>query len=148
MQLSVDCLDAIGTVDYRDAIRVRAVAQDARSQSSVDCLDAIIRGLSGCNWDRGPEKAIQDIDNMVACYMADRNLPKDCWDVVGEHCTLVNARTSPCPTDKSITIYEAETGEALDLDAIPELGCFAIRHLSKLDKKDFKLSPRIKLVVL
>ena len=90
----------------------------------------------------GPEKAIQDIDNMVKCCMADRNLPKDCWDIVGEHATLVNACTSSCPTNPEITIYEAETGEIPNLDCIPELGCFAVRHLGKLDRKDFKLSPK------
>jgi hypothetical protein len=90
----------------------------------------------------GPEKAIQDIDNIVKCCMADRNLPKDCWDIVGEHATLVNACTSSCPTNPEITIYEAETGEIPNLDCIPELGCFAVRHLEKLDRKDFKLSPK------
>ena len=52
------------------------------------------------------------------------------------------ARVPARLTRQSITIYEAETGEAPDLHAIPELGCFAIRHLSKLDQKDFKLSPK------
>jgi hypothetical protein len=90
----------------------------------------------------GPEKAIQDIDYMVSCIMADKNLPKNCWDIVGEHSTLVNACLNPCPVDKNITIYECETGEIPNLDAIPEIGSFAVRHLSKIKKADFKLSPK------
>ena len=90
----------------------------------------------------GPEKAIQDIDYMVACIMADKNLPKNCWDIVGEHATLINACLNPCPVDKSITIYECETGEIPNLDAIPEVGSFAVRYLAKIKKSDFKLSPK------
>ena len=88
------------------------------------------------------EKAIQDIDYMVKCIMADKNLPKNCWDIVGEHATLLNACLSPCPTNKEITIYECETGEIPNLDAIPDVGCFAVRYLDKLKKTDFKLSPK------
>jgi hypothetical protein len=55
---------------------------------------------------------------------------------------LINAVTQSCPTDDSITIYEAESGGILDLDKIPPLGCFGIRYLSKLDRRDFKLSPK------
>jgi len=50
--------------------------------------------------------------------------------------------TQSCPTDHAITIYEAETGLIPDLDALPPLGCFSVRYLSKLDRKDFKLSPK------
>ena len=50
--------------------------------------------------------------------------------------------TQSCPTDHGITIYEAETGLIPDLDALPPLGCFGVRYLSKIDRKDFKLSPK------
>ena len=90
----------------------------------------------------GPEKAIQDIDYMVACIMADKNLPKNCWDIVGEQATMINACLNPCPVDQSVTIYECETGEIPNLDAIPEVGSFAVRHLAKIKKSDFKLSPK------
>ena len=90
----------------------------------------------------GAEKAIQDIDYMTTCLMADHNLPKDCWDVVGEHASLLNACLYPCPSNPSITIYECETGEIPNLDAIPEVGCFAVRYLAKIKKQDFRLSPK------
>jgi hypothetical protein len=77
---------------------------------------------------------------MVACIMADKNLPKGCWDIFGEHATLANACLIPCPVDKNITIYECETGAIPNLDAIPEIGSFAVRHLAKIKKSDFKLS--------
>ena len=35
-------------------------------------------GLGGAE-NGGAEKAIQDIDYMTTCLMADHNLPKDCW---------------------------------------------------------------------
>jgi len=54
----------------------------------------------------------------------------------------LKAVTHSCPTDDSITIYEAETRMIPDLDLIPPLGCFGFCYLSKLDRKDFKLSPK------
>ena len=59
----------------------------------------------------GAKKAVQDIDYMTTCLMADRGLPKECWDVVGEHASLLNACHYPCPSNPSISIYECETGE-------------------------------------
>jgi len=50
--------------------------------------------------------------------------------------------TQSCPTYHGITIYEAEAGLIPDLDALPPLGCFGVRYLSKIDRKDFKLSPK------
>ena len=38
-------------------------------------------------------------------------------------------------------MYEAETGTICNLNDIPQVGCFAICFLDKLDRKDFKLSP-------
>jgi len=46
-----------------------------------------------------------------------------------------------CPTNKKVIVYEAETGTISNLNDIPQVGCFAIRFLDKLDKKDFKLLP-------
>jgi len=79
---------------------------------------------------------------MVAASLLNSNIPKCYWDIVGEHCSLLNAVTQSYPTDHGITIYEAETGLIPDLDALPPLGCFGERYLSKIDRKDFKLSPK------
>ena len=76
------------------------------------------------------ERAIDQIYRMVAASL------------VGEHCSLLNAVTQSCPTDHGIPIYEAETGLIPDLDALPPLGCFGVRYLSRIDRKDFKLSPK------
>ena len=88
------------------------------------------------------EKAIQDITYALKTIAAAENLPRNCWDFLGEHICLVNACTSTCPTNPNITIYEAETGEIPNLDAIPRVGVFAIRHGDKLSQKDFKFSPK------
>ena len=63
-------------------------------------------------------------------------------DFVGEHCSLLNTVSQSFPTDETITIYEVETGLISDLDQIPPLGCFGFRYLSKLSRKDFKLSSK------
>ena len=65
------------------------------------------------------ERAIDEIDRMVACCLADANLPRASWDVVGKHCTLINAVTQSYPTDSSITIYEAETSRSGMILALP-----------------------------
>ena len=88
------------------------------------------------------ERAIDEIDRMVAASLLDSNIPKCYWDIVGVHCSLLNAVTQSCLTDHGITIYETKTGLIPDLDALPPLGCFGIQYLSKLDRKDFKLSPK------
>ena len=54
--------------------------------------------------------------------------------MVGEHASLLNACLYPCPSNPSITIYECETGEIPNLDAIPEVGCFAVRYSAKIKK--------------
>ena len=61
---------------------------------------------------------------------------------VSEHATLINACLNPCPVDESITIYECETGEIPNLDAIPEVGSFAVRFVTDIKKSDFKLSSK------
>jgi len=53
------------------------------------------------------EGAIDGIDHMVTASLLDTNIPKCYWDIVVEHCTLLNAVTQSCPTDHGITIYEA-----------------------------------------
>jgi len=88
------------------------------------------------------ERAIDEIDRMFAASLLDSNIPKCYWDIVGEHCSLLNAVTQSCPTDHGITIYEADTDLIPDLDALPPLGCFGVRYLSKMDRKDFKLFPK------
>jgi len=84
---------------------------------------------------------------MVAASLLDTNTPKCYWDIVGEHCTLLNAVTQSWPTDHCITIYEAQTVLIPDPDALPPLLCFGARYLSKLDRKDFKLSRKNQAVV-
>ena len=55
---------------------------------------------------------------------------------------MLNACLYPCPSNPSITIYECERGEIPNLDAIPEVGCFAVRYLAKIKNQDFRLSPK------
>jgi len=55
------------------------------------------------------ERAIGELDCMIACSVLNGNLPPASWDLVGEHCSLLIAVTQSCPTDDRITIYEAET---------------------------------------
>ena len=61
------------------------------------------------------------IDRMVAAPLLNSQIPKCNWDIVGEHCSLLNAVTQSCPTDHGITIHEAETGLIPDLDVLPPL---------------------------
>jgi len=79
---------------------------------------------------------------MAAVMMLDTNAPKYAWDIVGEHCSLINAKTQSCPTDSSVTIYEAESGMIPDLDKIPPSGCFGIMYPGKLGRNDFKFLPK------
>ena len=65
------------------------------------------------------ERALDEISRMVAVVMLDTNVPKYAWDIVGKHCSLINAVTQSCPTDSSTTIYEAESGLIPDSDKIP-----------------------------
>jgi len=50
------------------------------------------------------ERAIGELDRMIACSVLDGDLPPASWDFVGEHCSLLNDVTLSCPTDDSITI--------------------------------------------
>ena len=92
------------------------------------------------------ERAIDEIDRMVAASLLNSNIPKCYWDIVGEHYSLLNAVTRSCPTDHGITIYEAETGLIPDLDALPPLGCFGVLCLSKLIARISSCLPRTRLV--
>jgi hypothetical protein len=39
------------------------------------------------------EGSIEEISRMVAVVMLDTNVPQYAWDIVGEHCSLINAVT-------------------------------------------------------
>ena len=58
-----------------------------------------------------------------------------------EHASLVNAMTCPSPTNPDITIFEDAYGRIPDLDALPTVGCFAVRLQEKPDRYDQKLDP-------
>jgi hypothetical protein len=87
------------------------------------------------------EKAIQDLDQLQRGLSAEGNIPSNCWDIVTEHASLVNAMTCPSPTNPSITIFEDAYGRIPDLDALPTVGCFAVRLQEKSDRYDQKLDP-------
>jgi len=44
------------------------------------------------------ERAIDEIDRMVAASLLNSNIPKCYWDIVCEHCSWLNAVTQSCPT--------------------------------------------------
>jgi len=65
----------------------------------------------GKHFANGPaERAIALIDNMVKTLLAAQNLPRNTWDILVEHSTWIHAVTRLCPTNKKVTVYEAETG--------------------------------------
>jgi len=71
----------------------------------------------GEHFANGPaERAIALIDNMVKTLLAAQNLPCKTWDMYygylggEEQSTLIHADTRLCPTNKKVTVYEAETG--------------------------------------
>jgi hypothetical protein len=87
----------------------------------------------------GPvEKDIGDIDRMTKEIMADKNIPSRFWDIVAEHCVVLNAVTSPAVDDPTKTIFEATYGQPPDYDALPPVGCYAVRLLEKQHRKDFR----------
>jgi hypothetical protein len=87
------------------------------------------------------EIEIKHISNATKCTMASRNIPANLWDIVGEYMTLMDCCTRASPLDKDISCHEAATSDLPDLDLLPPVGCYAIRHRDKLDRPDFKLSP-------
>ena len=56
------------------------------------------------------EKAIQDLKNMMRCFIADSNVPAIYWDFYVEHAALVNSMTYPSICDPAMTIFEAAWG--------------------------------------
>ena len=55
-------------------------------------------------------RAIASIDDVVKTLLAAQNLPRNTWDILVEHSTWIHAVTRLCPTNKKVTVYEAETG--------------------------------------
>jgi hypothetical protein len=87
----------------------------------------------------GPaEKGIGDIDRMTKAIMTDKNIPSRFWDIVAEHCVVLNAVTSPAVDEPTKTIFEATYGQPPDYDALPPVGCYAVRLLEKQHRKDFR----------
>ena len=67
----------------------------------------LVKGVNHINVPRGEnhsigvaEKAIQDLSNMMRCFLADSNVPNIYWDFVIEHAALVNSMISPAICDK------------------------------------------------
>ena len=85
------------------------------------------------------EKDIGDIDRMVKAIMADKNIPSRYWDVVAEHGVLRNAVASPAIDETTKTIFETTCNQPPDYDAIPPVGCYAVRLLEKQHRKEFCL---------
>ncbi len=75
---------------------------------------------------------------MTKAIMADKNIPSRFWDFVAEHCVLLNAITSPAIDEPTKTIFEACYGQPPDYDALPPVGCYAVRFLEKQHRKDFR----------
>ncbi len=50
---------------------------------------------------------------------------------------LLNAVTSPAMDVSTKTIFEATYGQPPDYDALPPVGCYAVRLLEKQHRKDF-----------
>ena len=89
------------------------------------------------------EKAIQDLKNMMRCFIADSNVPAIYWDFYVEHAALVNSMTYPSICDPAMTIFEAAWGVVPNLDLIPPLGCFCARLTdNSKPRSDSKLDPK------
>jgi hypothetical protein len=81
------------------------LASEITSSSFERCL--LVKGVNHINVPRGEnhsigvaEKAIQDLSNMMRCFLADSNVPNIYWDFVIEHAALVNSMISPAICDK------------------------------------------------
>jgi hypothetical protein len=75
---------------------------------------------------------------MTKAIMTDKNIPSRFWDIVAEHCVVLNAVTSPAVDEPTKTIFEATYGQPPDYDALPPVGCYAVRLLEKQHRKDFR----------
>ena len=76
---------------------------------------------------------------MLKAILLDSGIPNDCWDIVIQHCVLINSMTSPSLLDPSHTIFEVITRVIPDLDALPLVGCLAVRLEEKSFRADQKL---------
>ena len=64
----------------------------------------------GEDHDNGPvEEGIGDIDRMTKTIMVDKNIPSRFWDIVTEHCVLLNAVISPTVDEPTKTIFRQPT---------------------------------------
>jgi hypothetical protein len=75
---------------------------------------------------------------MTKAIMADKNIPSRFWDIVAEHCVVLNAVTSPTVDEPTKTIFKATYGQPPDYDALPPFGYYAVRLLEKQHRKDFR----------
>jgi len=62
------------------------------------------------------EKAIQDLKNMMRCFIADSNVPAIYWDFIVEHTSLVNSMTYPSICDPEKKIFEAAWGVVVTIE--------------------------------
>ena len=106
----------------------------------------LVRGVESITVPKGEhysnphaEKAIQDLDKMLKAILLDSGIPHDCWDIVVQHCALINSMTSPSLLDPSKTIFEVVNGVIPDLDALPLVGCLAVR----LEEKSFRVDQKL-----
>jgi hypothetical protein len=68
---------------------------------------------------RPAEKGIGDIDRMTKAIMGDKNIPSQFWDIVAEHCVVLNAVTSPsgCASLSWCSIAQGAFAHQHSLDA-------------------------------
>ena len=76
--------------------------------------------------------------SLTKAIMTDKNIPSRFWDIVAEHCVVLNTVTSPTVDEPTKTIFEATYGQPPDYDALPPVGCYAVRLLEKQHRKDFR----------
>jgi hypothetical protein len=78
---------------------------------------------------------------MTKSIMTDKNIPSQFWDIVAEHCVVLNTVNSPAVDEPTKTIFEETYGQPPDYDALPPVGCYAvscIRVLEKQHRKDLR----------
>jgi hypothetical protein len=59
-------------------------------------------------------------------------------NVQSHRVVLLNAVTSPAVDETTKTIFEGTYGQPPDCDALPPVGCSAVRLLEKQHRKDFR----------
>lgn len=109
----------------------------------------LVKGVNHVNVPRGEhhsigvaEKAIQDLSNMMRCFITDSNIPGEFWDFVVEHAALVNSMITPSIVDNTKTIFEAVWGVIPNIDLVPPVGCFCTRLMDGTARADWKLEPK------